>query len=75
MHIKKLLDNDPVHRYRYILELWKLAKLKRWAAIHPFFSRWVKLALDVPPEDNDGIIIPVQEVIRAQKALYCLIKS
>ena len=26
MPIKKLIENDPVLRYRYILKLWKLAK-------------------------------------------------
>jgi Pyruvate/2-oxoacid:ferredoxin oxidoreductase delta subunit len=63
MPVKKRIQNDPVLRYHYILEKWKLAKVQRWAAGHPFFSRWVKLDLDVPPEDNDAIIIPIQETI------------
>jgi UDP-glucose 4-epimerase len=63
MPIKRFIQRDPVLRYRYILEMWKLAKLQRWAAGHPFFSRWVKLDLDVPPEDSDAIIIPIQETI------------
>jgi UDP-glucose 4-epimerase len=63
MPIKKIIQRNPVLRYRYILEMWKLAKLQRWAAGHLFFSRWVKLELDVPPEDSDAIIIPIQETI------------
>ncbi len=63
MPIKEIIKKDPVLRYRYILEMWKLAKVQRWAAGHPFFSRWVKLDLDVPPEDNDAVIIPIQETI------------
>lgn len=64
MPIKKFLAKHPVLRYRFILEMWKLAKLQRWAARHPVFSRWIKLKLDVAPEDNDATIIPVQEVIK-----------
>jgi UDP-glucose 4-epimerase len=64
MPIKKLIENNPVLRYRYILEMWKLAKLERWAAQHPIFSRWVKMELDVSHKDNDAIIIPIQEKIR-----------
>jgi hypothetical protein len=51
---KKFLTKHPVLRYRFILEMWKLAKLQRWAARHPVFSRWVKLKLDVAPEDNEA---------------------
>jgi len=67
MPTKKPLDKYPVLRYRYILEVWKLAKIQRWAARHPFFSRWVNLELDVLPDDNDAVIIPVQEAVRGTK--------
>lgn len=63
MPFKRLFENDPVLYYRYNLEKWKFARLQRWAAGHPFFSRWVKINLDVPPEDNEAVIIPVQETI------------
>ena len=69
MPLKRFLEHKPVFRYRYLLELWKLAKVERWAAQHPFFGRWVKLDLDVPPEDNDAIIIPVQEVIHGTESV------
>ena len=32
MPIKRFIQKVPVLRYRYILEMWKLAKLQRWAA-------------------------------------------
>jgi UDP-glucose 4-epimerase len=64
MPIKKFTANHPVLRYHYILETWKLAKLQPWAARHPVFSRWIKIDLDVAPEHNDAVIIPVQEVIQ-----------
>jgi UDP-glucose 4-epimerase len=63
MSIRKLIQNNPILRYRYILEMWKLAKVQRWAAGHPFFSRWAKLDLDVSPEESDAVIIPIQETI------------
>jgi UDP-glucose 4-epimerase len=57
----------PVLRYRTMLELWKLAKLQRWAAKHPVFSRWFKMELDVSPEDNEAVIIPIQQTIRGEE--------
>jgi UDP-glucose 4-epimerase len=68
MPIKKLTENNQVFRYRYILALWKLAKVERWAARHPLFSRWVTLDLDVKPEDNQAIILPIQETIRGTES-------
>ena len=68
MPIKKLIASNPVLRYRYILQLWKLAKFQRWAARNSFFQRWVKMELDVPPEDNEAIIIPIQETIRGTES-------
>ena len=65
----KILENNPVLRYRYILQMWKLSKLQRWAARNPILGRWVKLELDVAPEDNDAIIIPVQETIRGTDSI------
>jgi hypothetical protein len=35
MPIKRLIENNPVLRYRCILAVWKLAKVQRWAAGHP----------------------------------------
>jgi len=64
MPIKKLIAKNPVLRYRYILEMWKLSKYRRWASQHPVFSRWVQIDLDVPPEDADAIIIPIQETLQ-----------
>ena len=64
MPIKNLIEKNPVLRYRYILEMWKLAKVQRWAARHPLLGRWVKLELDETPENNEAVILPVQEVIR-----------
>jgi UDP-glucose 4-epimerase len=61
--VKKTLAGHPVLRYRYALEMWKLAKLQRWAARHRFFSRWVKIDLDVPPEEADAVIIPVEHTV------------
>ena len=61
--IKKLISYDPVLRYRFILETWKLAKLQRWAVQHPLFGRWVSLELGETPENNDAVIIPVQQII------------
>jgi ferredoxin len=69
MPAKKLLENHPVLRYRYFLQIWKLAKIERWAAQHSFWSRWIKLDLDVPPEENDAIIIPIQETIRGTESV------
>ena len=63
MPLKKVIDKNPVFRYRYILEMWKLAKFQRWASQHPLFSRWFKMELDVDPDENDAIIIPIQEVV------------
>jgi len=64
MPIQNFLAKHPVLRYRFILKMWKLAKLQRWAFRHPILSRWTKLELDIAPEDNEAIIIPVQEVIK-----------
>ena len=64
MPLKKLIEKRPVLRYRYILEMWKLAKVQRWAAQHPFFKRWVKMEPDETPENNEAVIIPVQEVVQ-----------
>jgi UDP-glucose 4-epimerase len=66
--MKKTLTSHPVLRYRYALEMWKLAKLQRWASRHPFFSRWVKIDLDVLPEEADAVIIPVEETVQAGKS-------
>jgi len=66
MFFKKFIDVRAVLRYRTILELWKYAKVERWAAKSFLFRSWVKL--DVPPEENDAIIIPVQEVIRGKES-------
>ncbi|HBY08919.1 MAG TPA: hypothetical protein DEH22_14500 [Chloroflexi bacterium] len=63
------IRDRSVLRYRYILQLWKLAKVQRWAAQHPFWGRWVKMELDVPPEDNEAIIIPVSETIRGEESV------
>ena len=75
MSLKKAIINNPVFRYRYILEMWKLAKVQRWASQHPFFSRWFKMELDVNPAENDAIIIPVQQGLMRGKTWYCLTKS
>jgi UDP-glucose 4-epimerase len=68
MSIKNIIARHPVLRYRVILELWKLAKLCRWAARHPVFSRWVKPELEITSEDNEAIIIPVQQAIRGTES-------
>lgn len=65
MPIKKWITNHPVWRYRYILEMWKLAKVQRWAAKNPFFSRWVQLELDETSENNEALIIPIQQTVSA----------
>jgi UDP-glucose 4-epimerase len=57
-----------VLRYRYILETWKLAKLQRWASRHPLLGRWIRVKLDVPPEEADALIIPVEETLQAGKS-------
>jgi UDP-glucose 4-epimerase len=64
MPFKKILHRNPVLRYRTILELWKLAKVQRWASRQLILGRLVNMDLDQAPEDNDATIIPVQEVIR-----------
>lgn len=65
MPLKKRIIKHPVQRYRYILEMWKLAKVQRWAAQNPFFSRWVQLELDETPENNEALIIPIQQTVSA----------
>jgi UDP-glucose 4-epimerase len=64
MPLIKILANNPVLRYRYIPEMWKLAKFQRRARQHPFLSRWFKMDLDVNPDENDAIIIPIQQVVQ-----------
>ena len=63
MSLKKVIANNPVFRYRYILEMWKLAKVQRWASQHPFFSRWLKWSWTLILPENDAIIIPVEQGI------------
>jgi UDP-glucose 4-epimerase len=64
MPVKKIIESNPILRYRYFLALWKFAKVERWAAQHPFLNRWVTTDLDISSEDNDAIIIPIQETIQ-----------
>lgn len=64
-HLVRALRKHPVLRYRYILETWKLARLQRWAARHPLLGRWIEVNLDVPPEDAEAVIIPIEETVQA----------
>ena len=64
----KIIPDKSVFRYRYHLEMWKLAKLQRWAAQHPIISRWYKMDLDASTEENEAFIIPIQQAIQGDES-------
>jgi UDP-glucose 4-epimerase len=53
--------------FDFIMQIWPLGKLESWAARQPLLRRFIHL--DISPERNQHIIIPVNQVIRGTESV------